>query len=102
MKIKIFTYLIGILLLTSSCSHLYAPAMYHQDIAYQPKPTSFDAVKSSTYISAGLNNYSGINYTDWLTSGQVNLSVGHAFDNFNVAYGAFGVFGDYQHSGGKT
>ncbi|MDB5023517.1 MAG: hypothetical protein JWP78_1272 [Mucilaginibacter sp.] len=90
------------LLLMSSCSHLYAPALYHQDIAYQPKPTSFDAAKTATYISAGLNNYSSINYSDFLTSGQVNLSVGHAFDNFNIAYGAFGVFGDYQYSGSKS
>jgi hypothetical protein len=101
MKIKLFTLLGCILLLMSACSHVYAPAMYHQDIAYQPKPTSFDAKKTATYISAGLNNYTGINYTDFLTSGQANLSVGHAFDNFNVAYGAFGVFGDYQHSGNK-
>jgi hypothetical protein len=28
--------------------------------------------------------------------------VGHRFDNFNIAYGAFGVFGSYQHSGNKT
>ncbi|HTD97751.1 MAG TPA: hypothetical protein VK668_00615 [Mucilaginibacter sp.] len=100
---RIFYLALGCVLLTmNSCSNLYAPAMYHQDIAYQPKPSSFDTAKTVTYVSLGLNNYTGVNYTDFLTSGQVNLSVGHRFDNFNIAYGAFGVFGDYQHSGNKT
>ena len=102
MNLKILLPLGCLLLVMSACSHVYAPALYHQDIVYQPKPTSFDAAKTATYISAGLNNYSGVNYTDFLTSGQVNLSRGHAFDNFNVAYGAFGVFGDYQYSGSNT
>jgi hypothetical protein len=102
MKLKLLLPLGFLLLMMSACSHLYAPALYHQDIAYQPKPTSFDKEKTATYISAGLNNYSSVNYSDFLTSGQVNLSVGHAFDNFNIAYGAFGVFGDYQYSGSKN
>ena len=102
MRFKLLIPIGFILLGLNSCSHVYAPALYHQDIAYQPKPSSFDASKTATYISAGLNNYSGVNYTDFLTSGQVNLSVGHKFDGFNIAYGAFGVFGDYQYSGDKT
>ncbi|MDB5152800.1 MAG: hypothetical protein JWR54_1551, partial [Mucilaginibacter sp.] len=69
MKLKHIIPLGCLLLLMSACSHLYAPALYHQDIAYQPKPTSFDAAKTATYISAGLNNYSSINYSDFLTSG---------------------------------
>lgn len=102
MRLKLLLVLCFPLLLLNACSHVYAPALYHQDIAYQPKPTSFDTKKTATYISAGLNNYASVNYSDFLTSGQVNLSVGHAFDNFNVAYGAFGVLGDYQYSGSKS
>ena len=42
------------ILLFASCSHVYTPALYHADIVYQPKPASFDTVKSATYISAAL------------------------------------------------
>ena len=83
-------------LFLTACSKVYSPAMYHQDIAYQPKPASFDSVKSATYISAGFDGHTNTNFSDLLLSGQINLSRGHAFKNFNIAYGAFGVFGDYQ------
>lgn len=102
MRFKLLLVLCFSLLMLVSCSHVYGPALYHQDIAYQPKPTSFDKASTATYASVGLNNYSGVNYTDFLTSGQVNLSQGVRLDNFNIAYGAFGVFGDYQYSGNKT
>ena len=102
MKLKLLIPSGLILLVISACSRVYSPALYHQDIAYQPKPTSFDKSAVATYASVGLNNYTGVNYTDFLTSGQVNLSQGFKFDNFNIAYGAFGVFGDYQYSGSKT
>jgi hypothetical protein len=102
MRSKFLLPLCSLLSILSACSHVYAPALYHQDIAYQPKPTSFDKSATATYASVGLNNYAGVNYTDFLTSGQVNLSQGIRFDNFNIAYGAFGVFGDYQYSGSKT
>lgn len=82
----------------SSCSHVYTPALYHQDIAYQPKPASYDSVKAQTYISAGGNMYTNTNYTDGLVSGQVNISQGFVFNHFNLAYGAFGVAGDYNNS----
>jgi hypothetical protein len=97
---KIYTLLIlcCIAVLFASCSRVYSPALYHQDIAYQPKPTSFDAAKSATYVSAGLNIHTNNNFTDGLVSGQVNLSEGQVFNNFNLAYGAFGVFGDYANS----
>lgn len=61
-----------------------------------PKPASFDSVKVANYISGGLNAYSNTNVNDFAFSGQLNLSRGYVFSNFNVAYGAFGVFGDYQ------
>lgn len=93
--------LFGVIL--ASCSHVYTPALYHQDIAYQPKPASFDSVKSRTYVSAGLGGNSNTNYNDFLISGQLNLSQGHVFDNFNIAYGGFAVFGDYENgSNDKT
>jgi hypothetical protein len=83
-------------ILFASCTHIYEPALYHQDIAYQPKPTSFDTVKATNYISGGLNYYANSNYNDFLVSGQLNLSRGYVFNNFNLSYGAFGVFGQYQ------
>jgi hypothetical protein len=81
-----------------SCSHVYEPALYHQDIAYQPKPMSIDSAKSATYISVGLNNYTNSNSNDFLESLQINVSRGYVFKHFNLAYGAFGVAGDYQNS----
>jgi hypothetical protein len=99
---KLFLFLCGVTMLFASCSHLYSPALYHQDIAYQPKPTSFDKETSATYVSAGLNTYTNTNLNDAVVSGQLNLSQGYVFDNFNVAYGAFGVLGDYQNGSSDT
>jgi len=100
MKIKILLPLLAISLFMASCSHVYTPALYHQDIAYQPKPASFDSVKSRTYVSAGVGGNSNTNYNDFLISGQLNLSQGHVFDNFNIAYGGFLSLGDYQKDSG--
>ncbi len=84
-------------LLFASCSKIYSPALYHQDIAYMPKPTSFDSVKSATYVSAGIYMNADVNeFKDFLTSGQLNISEGHAFNHFNLAYGAFAVLGNYN------
>jgi len=96
MKFKIFTFLSCLLLLLSACSHVYSPALYHQDIAYQPKPTSFDKETSASYVSLGLGGYTNTNLNDGVVAGQFNISEGHRFDNFNLAYGAFGAVGDYQ------
>jgi len=100
MKIKILLPLLAISLFVASCSHVYTPALYHQDIAYQPKPASFDTVKSRTYVSAGVGGNTNTNYNDFLISGQLNLSRGHVFDNFNIAYGGFLSLGDYQKDSG--
>jgi hypothetical protein len=85
-----------IALLFTSCSHVYTPALYHADIVYQPKPASFDTVKSATYISAALGANTSIDGQDLLTGGQLNISRGYVFNGFNLAYGAFGAAGDYN------
>ncbi|CAN5234017.1 hypothetical protein BH09BAC6_BH09BAC6_36920 [soil metagenome] len=97
MNIKTSLLFLGLAVLVfSSCSNLYTPALYHQDIAYQPKPSSFDKENAATYISAGIGANTNVNFNDFLVSGQLNLSQGFIFDHFNVAYGGFAVFGDYQ------
>src|SRR3569832_520625 len=84
-------------ILLSACSnHLYTPALYHQDIAYQPKPASFDSVRSANYLSGGMNYYTDQTWSDLLVSGQVNFSRAHVFKNTNLSYCLFGVAGDYE------
>lgn len=99
---KLFTFLVCSLLLLSACTRLYSPALYHQDIAYQPKPASFDKESAASYISAGLNAYTNSSFNDAVISGQLNLSRGYVFNNFNIAYGAFGALGDYQNGSTDT
>jgi len=98
MNLKALLLLPLVAILLTSCSHVYTPALYHQDIAYQPKPASFDSVKVANYVSAGFNAYSNTDLSDGLESGQVNLSRAYVFKGFNLAYGAFGVAGDYQNA----
>lgn len=75
---------------------MYAPALFHQDIAYQPKPMSSDTAKTANYLSCGLNYYTDPTWQDMLVSAQFNLSRGHTFNNVNIAYGVFGVMGDFD------
>jgi hypothetical protein len=97
MKLKSFILISGILATLYSCSdHTYAPALFHQDIAYQPKPASYDTAKSATYISMGLNYYLDPTWTAFLASGQFNISRGYVFNHFNLAYGAFGALGNFD------
>ena len=99
MKFSTVFCLLGIAIALSSCSdHVYAPALHHSDIAYLPKPVSADAVKAASYISGGLVVDESPNYSDELVSGQLNISRGHAFDHFNLAYCAFGALGNYHNS----
>jgi len=98
MKNKIILLLSFASLIFASCSNVYTPALYHQDVVYQPKPASFDTVKAVNYLSGGINVNTNNNGGDLLYSGQFNLSRGYVFNNFNLAFGAFGVFGDYQNS----
>ncbi len=99
MKTKIILLAAGIIFLLSACERqIYTPALYHQDIAYQPKPASFDSAKTANYLSGGLNYYLDQTWTDLLISAQFNYSRAHVFKNFNLSYGAFGVAGDYDKS----
>ncbi len=90
---------ISILLAGCSIPRIYVPAGYHQDIIYQPKPTSRDTVRSATYLSAGFKTHSNPNYQDRLLSGQLALSRGYVFNHFNIAYGSFLELGEYRTSG---
>jgi len=102
MKKQLPVIILGAVLLLSSCSQVYTPALFHQDIAYMPKPASFDKESTANYVSAGLNMHSNSTYNDVLISGQLNLGRAHTFQNFNVAYGAFGSIGDYQNGEDDT
>ncbi|MBS1529636.1 MAG: hypothetical protein JSU01_04985 [Bacteroidetes bacterium] len=94
---KNLLFIICLLLLTSSCAnHTYTSALYHHDIAYQPKPASFDSTKTATYLSGGMNLYTDPTWADFISMGQANLSRAHVFKNANLSYGVFGAVGDYQ------
>jgi len=96
MYLKILITVVAVLFIFSSCSHLYEPALYHQDIAYMPKPASFDTAKTANYISIGYNANTNTHYNDFIQNGQINISRAYVFDNFNIAYGAFASLGEYQ------
>ncbi|WP_426667844.1 hypothetical protein ACPPVU_17600 [Mucilaginibacter sp. McL0603] len=103
MNLKLLLLLSCLLLMMSACSnHTFAPALYHQDIAYQPKPASFDTAKTANYLSGGLNYYTDQTWSDLMVSGQLNYSRGHVFKNANLAYGVFGVAGDYERGSGGS
>ena len=85
--------LLGLFVLASCSKRYYNPAMYKNDIAYMPKPASFDSVKQAFYITGGLNTADGSNYDETITFGTLDVSSGHTFKSLNVAYGAFGFAG---------
>lgn len=96
-KSKYLIAVFALLIIFSSCSnHTYAPALFHQDIAYQPKPASYDTAKSATYISMGVNYSLDPTWTAFLASGQFNISRGHVFNKLNLAYGVFGELGNFD------
>jgi hypothetical protein len=97
MKPKFILPILFAALAVSSCGeHVYAPALHHSDIAYLPKPVSADTNKSANYVSAGVTFDTNVNPLDDVISGQFNLSRANTFNNFNIAYGAFGVLGNYH------
>src|SRR5476651_2794738 len=88
-----------IALLFSACTdRVYAPALYKTDIAYQYKPMSSDAVKNANYISGSLNVGNAVNQSDATFIGRAGLGRANTFNNFNLAYGAYGFLGDYQNT----
>ena len=100
----IFTKLQIVLLLAtpalfSACSnHVYAPAMYHQDIAYMPKPASFSKEKTANYVSGGVGLATDPTWNNSLLSAQFNYSQGYVFKDANFAWGVFAVAGNYEKS----
>ncbi len=98
MNLKLIFAVCYIALLFASCSHDYEPALFHQDIVYMPKPASFDSAKSATYISGAFSYNINSNGDDQALSGQLNISEGHTFNHFNLAYGVFAVYGNYENS----
>lgn len=85
-----------VILLCFGCSkHYYSPALYKNDIAYQFKPMSSDSLKSANYLTATI--YTGIGDTkDNMTYGRLSFNRSNTYKNFNIAYGGYGVFGDYK------
>lgn len=93
MKNLIITAILLVLFCTSCSKHYYAPALYNHDISYQPKPASFDSVKSATYVSLGGGFNEAIDDKNSISFGEFDISQGHAFKNVNLSYGAFGFVG---------
>ncbi|MES2277040.1 MAG: hypothetical protein V4592_13510 [Bacteroidota bacterium] len=88
-----------IAILCSSCNkHFYAPALYDNDISYQPKPASFDSAKSATYVSLGEGFNQAVNLNNTVSFGEFDISEGHVFKNSNLSYGAFGFAGSIDNS----
>ncbi len=87
-----FFLVVPIIVLLGSCAKaVYTPALFKNDIAYQPKPSSFDTKKSATYISGGFGNTASTSYT--IGFGELNISEAHAFKQFNLSYGVYGNLG---------
>jgi hypothetical protein len=95
----IFLSLIAAVLLLSSCSrYYYAPALFRSDVAYIPKPASYDSAKKTVYISGGIGASQGINLVDEISYGTIDLSAGHVFKKTNIAYGAFAYAGKIENT----
>lgn len=83
-----------LLFLLSSCTrNFYAPALFNNDISYQPKPASFDSAKHSGYITGGFGFNPAVSNKEVITFGEVNIAQAHDLGGVNVAYGAFGYAG---------
>ncbi|WP_184546433.1 hypothetical protein [Mucilaginibacter sp. FT3.2] len=99
MKFKFYLPVMLLALVISSCSdHVYAPALRLADIAYMPKPLATDSAKAANYVSGGFGIAKSAHYNDVLTSGQLNLSRANTFNHINLAYGVFGVAGNYHNN----
>jgi len=97
MKRIITTSLCIIPLLFCACNdHIYAPALYKSDIAYQYKPMSSDSLKNANYVSGAISIGNGVSPEDKLVIGHASFSRANTFQNFNIAYGGYGFLGNYQ------
>ncbi|MGB4776059.1 MAG: hypothetical protein WBP45_12850 [Daejeonella sp.] len=84
----------------------YKPAMLYIGLLnYMPKPTSFDSITVSNYISGGIlqatesNPGSSLGFdNDYLELAQLAFSRGHRFKNLNFAYGLDAFAGKYYNS----
>lgn len=91
MKLR-YLYFICSVLLASCSATVYSPAMFGHDIAYQPKPMTFDTNKDATYLSGTFGAHQAVNTND-VGFGELNISRAHAFAHGNLAFGAFGFAG---------
>ena len=84
-----------LLLLTSCTKRFFAPALLNNDVSYLAKPASFDSSRHAGYVSGALGIASGSNNNDGVFAGNLELSQGHTFKHFNLAYGTYGFAGGY-------
>jgi len=102
MKPQFYLLLSAALMLASCSKQFYAPALLNNDIAYLPKPASFDSTKTSLYISGGIGVAQGANINDNVFMGTLDVSAGHAFKHANLAYGVFGYTGNISDGNGNN
>lgn len=87
-----YVYLVCLLFLASCSSNIYSPALFKHNIAYQPKPMTFDQKKNATYLSGSLGLHQMVNL-DNVEFGEISISRGHTFQKGNLSIGAFGFAG---------
>lgn len=99
LKTKYYYSALIVLLLFTGCSssrYYYDPALFNSGVGYQPKPISFDSVKSSNYISVGSGSITKTEYESTLF--QFDYNKGYTFKNINLSYGAFGLAGSVKNT----
>jgi hypothetical protein len=93
LKFKLGITLIIIFLFQSCTEHIFEPALYQNDIVYQPKPSSLDIKKSSFYISGAYGQSTTSNISLSTNIGELEISRAHVFKVFNLSYGLYGLIG---------
>lgn len=80
----------------ASCSlAFYSPARLGSDMTYQPKPMISDSLKVNTYLSAVYHARGADNVDDQKFYAELNVNRAHAFNNWNLSYGANSYVGNY-------
>ncbi len=87
-----------ILCLYSCAQNIYTPALFKNDVSYLPKPMSSDIKKSDTYFSGTYGGSIGSNFNDQINFGEIDISEGHVFNPFNIAYGIYGFTGNIRNN----